>query len=87
MKDIKDLIQAVSKRCKELRLVVTIRSFFWKIFGYCPNHGWFLYPKRYRMNSAYLDDKLNYSIGCKYCQQESYEYYQELWADYWNSRL
>jgi len=64
-----------------------IKNFFKQIFGYCPLHGWFLYPKRYRMNTAYVDDKNNYSIGCKFCQQESYEYYQELWNDYYGSRL
>ncbi len=55
--------------------------------GYCPIHGWFLYPKKYRMNTAYVDDKMNYAIGCKYCQKDSYEYYAELWADYYGSRL
>lgn len=87
MKNFEDLIQSEPKRCKELRLFGVIRRFFWKIFGYCPMHGWFLYPKRYRMNTAYVEDELNYSVGCKYCQQESYEYYQELWDDYWGSRL
>ena len=64
-----------------------VRNFFYKIFGYCPRHGWFLYPKRYRMNTAYYEDELNYSVGCKYCQQESYEYYQELWREYHSGLL
>jgi len=52
------------------------------ILGYCDLHGYFKYPKRYRMNTAYVDDKMNYSFGCKYCQEESYAYWQERWDEY-----
>lgn len=31
-----------------------IKNFFKQICGYCPHHGWFLYPKKYRMNTAYI---------------------------------
>lgn len=68
-------------------MVMIMRNFIYKLFGYCPNHGWFLYPKKYRMNTAYIKEESNYSIGCKNCQQESYEYYQELWNYYYSSRL
>ena len=39
------------------------------------------------MNTAYLNEEDNYSVGCKYCQEESHQYYAELWRDYWGSRL
>lgn len=58
-----------------------------KIFGYCHEHGWFMYPKKFRMNTAYVKEEANYSFGCKYCQKESFEYYQELWDNYYSSRL
>lgn len=64
-----------------------IQHFFWKIFGYCPQHGWFLYPKRFRQNTAYIDDEMNWAYGCKYCQQESHEYWQEMWNEYYSSIL
>ena len=56
MKDFEDLTQSEPKRRNSLRLFDIIRCFLWKIFGYCPMHGWFLYPKRYRMNTAYIND-------------------------------
>ena len=87
MTDFKNFLDSSPKQRKELRLFGVIRRFFWRLFGYCPHHGWFLYPKRYRMNTAYVEYEANYSIGCKYCQQDSYEYYQELWNDYYGSRL
>ena len=49
MKDFEDLTQTEPKRRKELSLFGVIRRFLWKIFGYCPMHGWFLYPKRCRI--------------------------------------
>lgn len=64
-----------------------MRRFFYRIFGYCPNHGWFHYAKRYRMNTAYINEEANYSYGCKECQKECFEYYDELWKDYYGSRL
>ena len=58
-----------------------------KIFGYCPNHGWFNRVEKYRMNTAYIKDEANYSYGCKYCQEECYEYYKERWEEYYSGRL
>lgn len=62
-------------------------NFIKKWLGFCPQHGWFTYPKRYRMNTAYVNDEQNYSIGCKYCQKESYEYYQDLWNTFYSGCL
>jgi hypothetical protein len=87
MKDFENIVHKQQKERKQLRLFIVVRRFVWWALGYCPMHGWFLYPKRYRMNTAYVNEESNYAIGCKYCQQESYEYYQELWDDYWGSRL
>ena len=63
------------------------QNYFRKIFGYCPQHGWFMYPKRFRMNTAYLEEESNYSVGCKHCQKECFDYYEELWNDYYSSRF
>jgi hypothetical protein len=61
--------------------------FIYYVFGYCHMHGWFMYPKRFRQNTAYLIDEANYSFGCKYCQEESHAYWEERWKDYYSGIL
>lgn len=39
------------------------------------------------INTAYHDEMSNYMFGCKNCHAETNEYYDELWAEYWSSRL
>ncbi len=57
-----------------------------KMFGYCPQCGRYLHwPKRRRMNTAYIDDKCNYSKTCLVCYRETIAYYNEMWRDYYNS--
>lgn len=57
------------------------------LVGYCPIHGWFCRVKKYRRNTAYVDDKKNYSYGCRLCEEEDWIYMQEMWDDYYSSRL
>lgn len=64
------------------------KSIYWKIIGFCPRHGeYFQYPKKYRRNTACHDEKKNWSRAGKCCQKEEYEYYQEMWKDYYSSIL
>ena len=69
------------------KIDLKIDLFIKKLFGCCPHHGWFLWAKRYRRNTAYIEDSANYSYGCKYCQKDDYEAMQELWNDYYSSRF
>lgn len=43
--------------------------------------------KRRARNTSYVDDELNWLVSCLDCYQEDYEYYAELWRDYYHSRL
>jgi hypothetical protein len=61
--------------------------FLYGIFDYCPHHGWFNQMMKFRMNTSYLNDERNWGFGCKNCQKESYDHYEELWKDYWGSRF
>ena len=68
------------------------RPFFKRIFGYCdcPCHKrhWFVYPVTVRMNTCYENEQANWVTCCK-------EYYddwvapliEEMWAEYWASRI
>ena len=38
-------------------------------------------------NTAYVDDKSNYSKICEDCAKRDYEYFAELWADYYSGCL
>lgn len=56
--------------------------------GYCGCcQRYFVYPNRYHRNTAYVKVECNYGYLCKDCQEEEHAYYQELWDDYWASRL
>lgn len=76
-------LMTYSKTCN----LISKSKFLSKILGLCPRHGLFLYPKRFRMNSAYVDEEANYMVGCKYCKEEAYEYYQELWDNFYSGCL
>ena len=65
-----------------------IYNFIKKVFGFCPNHGlWFMWPKKYRRNTAYVDDKGNWGYAGKCCQEEDHSNMEELWKDYYGIRL
>lgn len=56
--------------------------------GKCPCCGrYFVYPCREHRNTAYVDSESNYMYACKDCHEQDDEYYQELWNDYYSSRL
>ena len=65
-----------------------IDNVFKKLFGYCVCcDRYFKYPKRRRINTAYEDDSMNYTRQCKECYDATIAYYEEMWADYYASRL
>ena len=43
--------------------------------------------KMHRRNTQFYEDDLNYLIACDSCIQQDNEYYQELWDEYYYSRL
>jgi len=43
--------------------------------------------ERFRMNTAYTNDELNYSIACDICQKVIQEQWNDEWRDYYGSRL
>jgi len=62
-------------------------SIFQKIFGYCGMCGqWFVYPKRRRQNTAYIDDEYNYITVCSECFERVEAYWEECWREYNGSR-
>jgi len=52
-----------------------------KIFGYCPLHGWFMYPYRFRNGAMYEDEEKNWECGCHYCEELSADYWADKWSD------
>lgn len=53
--------------------------------GPCKHFGFDV--KWRRKNTAYVDDKSNWMCSCSECYQETYDYYEERWSDYYSSRL
>jgi hypothetical protein len=43
--------------------------------------------KTVHKNTAYIVNHLNYANFCRPCEIESFEYYADLWSDYWGSRF
>lgn len=48
----------------------------------CFNYGY-----RQRQNTQYVDDERNYVHLCDECMIQNEEYWAEMWADYYSSRL
>jgi len=64
-----------------------IKNIIYKILGKCLNcNTYFRYPKRRRMNTAYLDDKSNYEVCCLSCHKEHEECWDEMWEEYNSER-
>jgi hypothetical protein len=58
-----------------------------KILGWCPMcQTYFTYPKKRRMNTAYIEEKSNYCCVCKDCYQEVEAYWDERWSEYNSGR-
>jgi hypothetical protein len=59
-----------------------MKKLFGFIFGYCQycNH-YFKYPKRRRMNTAYVDEESNYIISCLDCFDKIEDYWTERWEE------
>jgi hypothetical protein len=60
-----------------------------RLLGYCPCCGrYFRWPiTTQRRNTSYCEESCNFMTACKECHKEDYEYYAELWKDYYASRL
>lgn len=68
------------------------RSLIKKILGYCdcPYHhrNWFIYPKVIRCNTMCENEADNWVVCCKeFYENEIEPQIEEMWHDYYNSRL
>lgn len=70
------------------------RTPFEKIIGYCDNCSdcpkgrcLFAYPKTVRLDTMYEDEKSNYFTGCDFAIEKINSYYEEMWEEYYSSRL
>ncbi|HEY5588242.1 MAG TPA: hypothetical protein VIK86_04710 [Candidatus Paceibacterota bacterium] len=60
---------------------------FRRLLGYCSCcDRYFVYPKRRRQNTAYMNDKDNFNTLCLRCYDEREEYWQRCWDEYNNER-
>ena len=84
--DMNDYISPLYRDNLTYKWYEVIFNFIKKIFGYCEIHGWFMYPKKFRANTSYENDSLNFEVGCKFCKEESDEYWNSMWEDYNSSR-
>lgn len=75
IKDINDYVSPLYRDNLRYRWYETIFNFIKIVFGYCEQHGWFMYPKKFRSNTSYEDDSLNFEIGCKLCKEDSDSYW------------
>ena len=54
----------------------------------CPQCGrWFSFPTIQRQRTMYQDRYANYFCGCKYCHEKNDRYWDDVWEDYYSSRL
>ena len=54
----------------------------------CPHCGrWFSFPIIRGQRTMYQNRYANYFCGCKYCHEENDRYWDEMWEDYYSSRL
>lgn len=54
----------------------------------CPCCGrWFSFPTIQGQRTMYQDRYSNYFCGCKYCHEENNRYWDDMWEDYYRSRL
>lgn len=79
--------EACKEYKKDKKKYATKRTLWQVLFGYCPwCERYFRYNiKTVRRNTSYVDDATNWITACKDCIEEDYEYYAELWNDYYSS--
>lgn len=87
-KDIKKIIKEEKKKL----IRYDNRTLIQKIFGHCdcPCHRrhWLIYPKTFRMRTMYQEEASNYITCCKeFYESEIASYWDEMWEDYYASRL
>lgn len=79
-------IKEEKKREKKYRAK---RSLLKVLLGYCPCCGrYFRWPITVaRRHTQYCEESNNYMTACVECHEEDNAYYDELWRDYYASRL
>ena len=72
-----------------IKRYATKRSLIKKMLGYCPCcEQWFKWPvTTERRHTQYCEESNNYLTACPDCQYEDDAYFDELWKDYYASRL
>ena len=68
------------------------RPLYKRLLGYCdcPCHKrhWFIYPSTIRTNTMYIDEEMNYVTCCEcFYESDIAPMFEELWEDYYSSRL
>jgi hypothetical protein len=59
-----------------------------KIFGRCGHCGeWFVYPKKRRMNTAYVDEESNWVTEWDWSFEQTESNWEERWKDYYSDRI
>ena len=63
------------------------RTFLKKLLGYCPCcERYFRYSvKTKRRNTAYCEEASNWLTACSNCHRDDYEYFADLWNQYYDS--
>lgn len=81
--------EACKQYKKDKKKYATKRPLFEILLGYCPwCERYFRYGvKTVRRNTAYVSDAANWITACKECREDDYEYYAELWNDYYSGLL
>ena len=79
--------EVIMEYAQSKKLYATRIPWYKKILGYCPRcERYFRYGvKTTRRNTAYVEESNNWITACKKCREEDYEYFAELWNDYYSS--
>lgn len=74
-------LSKLTKKNPRLKKFLGLFKFFLTILGYCPNHGFFMYPYKYATPTEYENEEDNYEFGCHRCQAESEAYWADMWLN------
>lgn len=86
----KEACRRCQKEYKKSQKKYRLKIKWWqKIFGYCP---WCCRYLRYniktvRRNSQYHDPRNNWITGCWECRENDFEYFNDLWNQYYSDCL
>lgn len=87
--EILDPYQACKEYAEERDKYAVHIPWYKRLLGYCP---WCERYFRYRVrtvhrNTAYVEQSKNWITACESCREDDYEYYAELWNDYYSGLL